>query len=62
MRRYDGTVEVLSPARRRASHVAVPTAALPARIAGPSLNAATGEVAIEELHIAHEGLFLEGTA
>jgi hypothetical protein len=31
---------------------------LPARIAGPQLNAKTGEVAIEELHIAHEGLRL----
>ena len=31
---------------------------LPARIKGPDLNAKTGEVAIEELHIAHEGLRL----
>jgi phage tail-like protein len=32
---------------------------LPLRIKGPELNAKTGEVAIEELQIAHEGLTLE---
>ncbi len=60
LRRCDGAVELLSGAgdvratwRFRRG--------LPARIAGPSLNARTGEVAIEELQIAHEGLFLEGT-
>lgn len=31
---------------------------LPLKIRGPELNAKTGEVAIEELHIAHEGLRL----
>ena len=35
---------------------------LPARLRGPELNAKTGEIAIEELHIAHQGLrlLLEG--
>jgi len=28
------------------------------KVSGPQLNAKTGEVAIEELHIAHEGLRL----
>ena len=32
---------------------------LPAKIIGPQLNARTGEVAVEELQIAHEGLRLE---
>jgi len=32
---------------------------LPLRIKGPELNAKTGEIAIEELHIAHEGLALK---
>lgn len=32
---------------------------LPLKIAGAALNAKTGEIAIEELHIAHEGLRLE---
>ena len=31
---------------------------LPAKVTGPQLNAKTGEIAIEELHIAHEGLRL----
>jgi hypothetical protein len=31
---------------------------LPAKIRGPELNGKTGEIAIEELHIAHEGLRL----
>jgi phage tail-like protein len=31
---------------------------LPAKIKGPELNAKTGEIAIEELTIAHEGLRL----
>ena len=38
------------------------TRAIPAKIAGPSLNAKSGEIAIEELHLHHEGIFLEGTA
>lgn len=33
---------------------------LPAKVRGPELNAKTGQVAIEELHIAHEGLRLIG--
>jgi len=55
--RYDGAVNVY--------RVGVKTMArwefnrgLPVRIKGPELNAKTGEVAIEELHIAHEGLRL----
>ena len=31
---------------------------LPSKVTGPSLNAKTGEIAIEELHIVHEGLRL----
>jgi len=31
---------------------------LPAKVVGPQLNGKTGEIAIEELHIAHEGLRL----
>ena len=37
------------------------TRALPAKLVGPQLNAKSGEIAIEELHLHHEGLFLEGT-
>lgn len=55
LRRYDGTILVLDSESR-------PVAAwtfirgLPAKLVGPQLNARTGEVAIEELHIAHEGM------
>jgi len=55
MRRYDGTVQVLGG---DGSTVATWTFSrgLPAKIVGPQLNAKNGEVAIEELQIAHEGL------
>jgi phage tail-like protein len=57
--RYDGTVQVMS-----AGDEVVATwqfeRGLPARVRGPELNAKTGEIAIEELHIAHEGLRLLG--
>jgi len=60
VRRYDGSVEVHSPAGEPQATWRF-TRALPARLVGPALNARTGEIAIEELHLAHEGLFLEGT-
>jgi phage tail-like protein len=57
VRRYDGIVEVMSVADAVAARWAF-VRGLPAKVAGPQLNARTGEVAIEELHIAHEGLRL----
>jgi phage tail-like protein len=55
--RYDGIIEVMS-----VGDIVVATwvfdRGLPAKIRGPELNAKTGEIAIEELHIAHEGLRL----
>jgi phage tail-like protein len=55
LRRYDGTIDVLD---ENDHAVATWTFArgLPAKLVGPQLNARTGEVAIEELQIAHEGL------
>ncbi len=56
--RYDGTVDVYH------TDLTTPMArwefdrGLPVRVKGPELNAKTGEIAIEELHIAHEGLRL----
>ncbi|EAR22013.1 phage tail protein [Nitrococcus mobilis] len=56
--RYDGIVEVWG------SQDQTPVATwhfdrgLPAKVTGPGLNAKSGEIAIEELHIAHEGLRL----
>lgn len=56
-RRYDGTISVLGLG---GSSVATWNfvRGLPAQIVGPQLNAKTGEIAIEEIHIAHEGLLL----
>jgi phage tail-like protein len=55
--RYDGVIEVLS-----VGDTVVATwvfdRGVPAKIRGPELNAKTGEIAIEELTIAHEGLRL----
>lgn len=59
VRRYDGVLSVLPPAGDGPVAVWHFRRGLPARIAGPTLDARTGEVAIEELHIAHEGLRLD---
>jgi phage tail-like protein len=59
IRRYDGLVEVNGPVRDSpvlASWRFV--RGLPLKVTGPALNAKTGDIAIEELHIAHEGLHL----
>ncbi|MCC6234901.1 MAG: phage tail protein [Verrucomicrobiales bacterium] len=55
--RYDGIIEVMSVADEVVATWEFDRG-LPARLRGPELNARTGEVAIEELHIAHEGLRL----
>jgi phage tail-like protein len=55
--RYGGTVEVMGVGSQVVATWAFERG-LPAKIRGPELNAKTGEVAIEELHIAHEGLRL----
>jgi phage tail-like protein len=56
--RYDGLVEVYT----RAGDEVVATwqfeRGVPQRVRGPALDARTGAIAIEELHIAHEGLRL----
>jgi phage tail-like protein len=55
--RYDGIIQVMDVGDAVAA-TWVFDRGLPAKIRGPELNAKTGEVAIEELHIAHEGLRL----
>ena len=57
--RYDGIVEVTDGTQAQ-NVVAtwVFDRGLPQKVSGPQLNAKTGDVAIEELHIAHEGLRL----
>ena len=58
--RYDGIVEVMSVGDTVAATWTFDRG-LPSKIRGPELNAKTGEIAIEELHIAHEGLRLVGS-
>jgi phage tail-like protein len=57
--RYNGIIEVLSADRRDTVATWTFDRGLPSKIAGPQLNAKTGEIAIEELTIAHEGLRLQ---
>lgn len=57
VRRYDGLIEVMSVGSDVAA-AWVFERGLPSRIRGPELNGKTGEIAIEELHITHEGLRL----
>jgi phage tail-like protein len=56
--RYDGIVEVKSRDHKTVIASWAFQRGLPAKVKGPELNAKSGEVAIEELHIAHEGLRL----
>jgi len=60
--RYDGTIEVRDAAQRRVVARWTFARALPLKVSGPTLNGKTGDIAIEELHLGHEGLRLEGTA
>jgi phage tail-like protein len=55
--RHDGIIEVYSVARTTTARWEFDRG-LPSRIRGPELDAKTGEVAIEEIQIAHEGLRL----
>jgi phage tail-like protein len=55
--RYDGMIKVMSSGEN-VSATWVFDRGLPTKVRGPELNAKTGEVAIEELTIAHEGLRL----
>jgi phage tail-like protein len=56
--RYDGMVKVFSPNGRREVARWVFDRGLPSKVTGPALNAKNGEIAVEELHIVHEGLRL----
>jgi phage tail-like protein len=59
--RYDGMIEVMGVADDVVARWQFDRG-LPAKIRGPELNGKTGEIAIEELHIAHEGLRLLGAS
>jgi phage tail-like protein len=56
--RYNGVVVVKDPSRKRVVAKWSFDQGLPSKVTGPALNAKTGEVAIEELHIVHQGLRL----
>jgi len=56
--RYDGVIEVLNASSGAVTATWVFDRGLPAKVSGPSLNAKSGDIAIEELTIAHEGLRL----
>jgi len=56
--RYDGLVEVMATGDEVVARWTF-SRGLPSRLSGPALDATTGEVGIEELHIAHEGRRLE---
>lgn len=57
--RYDGRVEILDNSRKHTLAMWTFDRGLPLKVSGPTLNAKTGEIAIEELHIAHEALRME---
>ena len=58
--RYDGMVIVKDRPEGREMATWHFTRGLPSKVTGPTLNAKTGEVAVEELRISHEGLRLGG--
>lgn len=58
VKRYDGLVTVLAANRQDTVATWQFDRGLPQKIAGPQLNAKSGEIAIEELTIVHEGLRL----
>jgi phage tail-like protein len=57
--RYDGRIQILDPRGLTALATWTFDRGLPQKVTGPTLNARTGEIAVEELHIVHEGLRLE---
>lgn len=57
VQRYDGFIRVIDDGGVIATWSFV--RGLPTKLSGPQLNAKSGDIAIEELHIAHEGLQLE---
>jgi len=56
--RYDGTIQMMSADGGDVLATWTFERGLPAKVSGPQLNAKSGDIAIEELHIAHEGLRL----
>jgi phage tail-like protein len=58
--RYDGRINVVDPDRPdRHAFSWVLTRAMPVKFKGPDLSATASQVAVEELHLVHEGITLE---
>ena len=57
--RYDGRIQIMDPSGGTALATWTFDRGLPQKVTGPTLNARTGEIAVEELHVVHEGLRLE---
>lgn len=57
--RYNGVIDVRSADAKDTVATWTFDRGLPSKIAGPQLNAKTGEIAIEEITIQHEGLRLK---
>lgn len=60
--RYNGLVQVFAANGARTVASWEFFDGLPGKVVGPSLNARTGEIAIEELHVLHQGLRLAGAS
>lgn len=60
VRRYNGEIALLNPSLTYAHMTWTFERGLPMKVLGPTLNAKTGDIAVEELHIAHEGLRFKG--
>ena len=56
--RFDGTIQMMSATGADVLATWTFDRGLPAKVSGPQLNAKSGDIAIEELQIAHEGLRL----
>jgi phage tail-like protein len=57
--RYNGVIDVLSADANATVATWTFDRGLPSKVSGPQLNAKTGEIAIEEITIHHEGLRLK---
>lgn len=58
--RYNGQIQLKDPTDKRVLATWTFERGLPSKVSGPALNAKTGEIAVEELQILHEGLRLGG--
>jgi hypothetical protein len=58
--RYNGQIQLQDPSGKRVLATWTFERGLPQKVTGPTLNAKTGEIAVEEIQIVHEGLRLGG--